>query len=686
MKLHLTKLSSALLFAAVALAQPVDIGSNGRGEPPSRFGVTAIAFDLNPAGLRRGAPELQLQLPGGPMTILRRKSFQSRGPNSGKWQGAANGRNDSEVLLTLRNGVLAGTIQIGPDLYEIRPQGSRHIVEKLDSSKFPQCKGQVAPARQGDTAGTAGTTVAAAGDVLTTVDVLSVYTPQARAAAGSTANIEAQIQSAVDRANLAFTNSQVNAAFRLVRAAEVVHDDAGNLDTDLSWVLNDPTVASLRNSSGADLVSLIVENGAGYCGLGYVMRSVNTGFAPYGFQVTARGCAVGNLSYAHEHGHNSGMEHDPANGTAPSSASYPWSFGHLVDGVFRTVMSYASQCPSGCTRMPYFSNPNVLYSGYPTGVPDQRDNARTARSTLPVVAQFRAEAPTTPPVAPTALTASAVSAAQINLAWADNSANETGFRVERSTDGINFTQIATPGAGVTSFSNTGLTASTAYTYRVRAYNPAGDSDPTNDASATTLTPAPPSAPDSLAATVASSTQINLTWADRSNNETGFRIERSTAGGAYAVIATTGANAVSYASTGLAANTAYSFRIRAYNADGDSAYSNVASATTSGAIPAAPGSFTGAARYSGSGKAKTLTGIALSWVDVANNTGYNIERCLQSGKGNQITCNFAPLTNPAADAASFLDSSATTKGTYQFRIRSFNAVGPSAWVRITVNAN
>lgn len=686
MQNRLTKLTTAFLFTSLALAQPVDIGSNGRGEPPSRFGVTAITFDLNPAGLSRGAGELQLQLPGGPMTIMRRKSFQSRGPNSGKWQGTANGRNDSEVLLTMRNGKLAGTIQIGQELWEVRPQGTRHVVERIDFSKFPACKAPLKPSRQGDTAGSAGTAAAATGDVLTTVDVLAVYTPQARAAAGSAANVEAQIQAAVDRANLSFTNSLVNAAFRLVRVAEVAHNDAANLDTDLSWVQTDPTVASLRNSSGADLVSLIVENGGGYCGMGFLMQSVNTGFAPYGFQVTARGCAVGNLSYAHEHGHNSGMEHDPANGSPSTSASYPYSFGHTVNGVFRTVMSYASQCPNGCTRLPYFSNPNVLYSGYPTGVPDQRDNARTARSTLPVVAQFRAEAPTTPPVAPTGLTASAVSATQINLAWADNSSNEAGFRVERSTDGINFTQVATPGAGATTFSNTGLTASTAYTYRVRAYNAAGDSDPTNDAAAMTLTPAPPTAPDSLTATAISSTQINLSWADRSNNETGFRIERSTGGGAYSLIATTGANAVSYPSTGLTANTSYSFRVRAYNADGESADSNAATATTPGAAPAAPGSFTGVASYTGTGKNKTLTGVALSWVDVANNTGYNIERCLQSGKGNQITCNFAPLTNPAADAASALDSTATTKGTYQYRIRSFNAVGPSAWVRITVNAN
>ena len=116
-------------------------------------------------------------------------------------------------------------------------------------------------------------------------------------------------------------------------------------------------VAAWRNQYGADLVSMLVQDGLGSCGIGYVMRSVGACFATSGFQVTASGCAVGNLSYAHEHGHNMGMEHDPPNGTTPSNASYPWSFGHIVDGSYRTVMAYASACTAGCTRRPFFFQP-----------------------------------------------------------------------------------------------------------------------------------------------------------------------------------------------------------------------------------------------------------------------------------------------------------------------------------------
>jgi Bacterial Ig domain/Pel9A-like, right handed beta helix region/Fibronectin type III domain len=94
-------------------------------------------------------------------------------------------------------------------------------------------------------------------------------------------------------------------------------------------------------------------------------------------------------------------------------------------------------------------------------------------------------APPSPPAAPSSLSATAVSSSQINLAWTDNANNETGFKIERSTDGVNFSQIATVGANVTTFSDPGRSASTTYWYRVRANNGGGDSAYSNTANATT---------------------------------------------------------------------------------------------------------------------------------------------------------------------------------------------------------
>ncbi len=99
-------------------------------------------------------------------------------------------------------------------------------------------------------------------------------------------------------------------------------------------------------------------------------------------------------------------------------------------------------------------------------------------------------APTTPPTAPTNLTALAVSGVQINLSWQDQSNNEAGFYIEESTDGTTFNRVLTASANVTSYLVSGLTPATSYTFRVQAFNAIGNSTYTNTASATTISPAP----------------------------------------------------------------------------------------------------------------------------------------------------------------------------------------------------
>ena len=131
--------------------------------------------------------------------------------------------------------------------------------------------------------------------------------------------------------------------------------------------------------------------------------------------------------------------------------------------------------------------------------------------------------PASSPAAPGNLTATAVSSSQINLSWTDNSNNETGFMIERCA-GTACSYISS-GSNTTSYSDTDVTANTTYTYRVKALNSGGDSAYSNSATATTLTASLPSAPSNLTATAVSKTQINLSWTDNSNNETGFKIER-----------------------------------------------------------------------------------------------------------------------------------------------------------------
>jgi FtsP/CotA-like multicopper oxidase with cupredoxin domain len=94
--------------------------------------------------------------------------------------------------------------------------------------------------------------------------------------------------------------------------------------------------------------------------------------------------------------------------------------------------------------------------------------------------------PQQPPTAPGNLTATATSSSEIGLNWDDNSSDEDGFNIERSTDGNNFSFLASVGSNVTSFNDGGLTASTTYYYQISAYNSGGSSRTSNIASATTL--------------------------------------------------------------------------------------------------------------------------------------------------------------------------------------------------------
>ena len=89
------------------------------------------------------------------------------------------------------------------------------------------------------------------------------------------------------------------------------------------------------------------------------------------------------------------------------------------------------------------------------------------------------------PAAPSGVAASAPAYNQVNVSWTDNSANETGFKVERSTDNVNFSQVGTVGANVTTFSDTTVAAHTTYYYRVKSYNGGGDSAASNTATVQT---------------------------------------------------------------------------------------------------------------------------------------------------------------------------------------------------------
>ena len=120
-------------------------------------------------------------------------------------------------------------------------------------------------------------------------------------------------------------------------------------------------------------------------------------------------------------------------------------------------------------------------------------------------------------------------------------------------------------------------------FTVTAVDLAGNSGfVTNTYSVTLPVPTPPNAPSNLTATAVSKVQINLNWADNANNESGFAIERCTPKGricSFAQVAQVVADVKAFSNTGLSKGTEYHYRLRAFNATGNSAYSNIVIAKT-----------------------------------------------------------------------------------------------------------
>ena len=173
------------------------------------------------------------------------------------------------------------------------------------------------------------------------------------------------------------------------------------------------------------------------------------------------------------------------------------------------------------------------------------------------------------PDSPSDLIAFAYACDQMDPSWQDNSDNETQFRIERSSNGSDYTEIDSVGADITSYSDTTVAENTTYWYRVRAYNSYGYSDYSNADSDTTpvCPPLPPAAPTSLKAK-SRKYSVDFTWTDNSNNEDGFKIYRGDSPSTLTLTDTVGPNTTSCEDTGLTRKTVYYYQVCAYNADGE----------------------------------------------------------------------------------------------------------------------
>ena len=312
------------------------------------------------------------------------------------WSGHIEGVPRSHVTLVVENGVMVGNVRVADSYFQVRYVGAdMHVIQQIDESRFPP-DGEPIPVYL-PAQGTIPDFGIAAADDGSTFDVMVVYTPAARAAAGGTTAINALINLAVAETNTAYAKSGIFPRLRLIHTEEVAYTESGNFSTDLNRITNPSdgfmdNVHPLRNAHGADLVSLIVE-GTSLCGIAWLMTTQSNEFEALAFSVVARICATGNYSFGHELGHNMGLQHDRA--AAPANGVFPFSHGYVdIPHNFRDIMGTQTSCIT-CVRIQNFSNPNVTFNGFPTGVsqalPQSADAAASLNATAFTVANWRAQ-------------------------------------------------------------------------------------------------------------------------------------------------------------------------------------------------------------------------------------------------------------------------------------------------------
>jgi fibronectin type 3 domain-containing protein len=376
-----------------------------------------------------------------------------------------------------------------------------------------------------------------------------------------------------------------------------------------------------RQSDGQTLLPLH-ENGGGPA-----YREFDPGDASFGFRIDGHWSDPA----------KNDIDYDDENDNRPAHAVRVYAVkdmdGHIVPGSYLIAHDYTG----------------LSYSNY-----DYQDNIYLVTNVKP----------TGGAAAPTNL--DATGGANIALNWdAVSEGNVVGYHVYRSDSATgSFTKVTdNPVTGTTFIDATAPQNATSF-YRVVAVDYHGTEGEAATADATRGTANAPAAPSNLRSTGTTVDGVSLAWIDNASGETSQTLQRRTVGGNWVSIAVLPANVQSYADSGLDAATTYEYRVFGSNAVGNSAFSNVLSATTANdqTAPAAPTSLAGTA---------TETEVTLTWADNATNeTGYVVQR--RPGSGGT----WSTVATLDADAATHTDTDLTGETAYQYRVFAINALGDS----------
>ncbi|HEU0301329.1 MAG TPA: S8 family serine peptidase [Longimicrobium sp.] len=277
------------------------------------------------------------------------------------------------------------------------------------------------------------------------------------------------------------------------------------------------------------------------------------------------------------------------------------------------------------------------------------------------------------PDAPTGVTATGAGAGKVNVAWADNSDDETVFRVRRATrngDGTfgPYATVGQRGPNNRSLLDSTVVVGATYRYQVQACNALGCTSSAPSSAITIVLP--PAAPTGLAGVVVAGGEVDLTWTDASSNETSFRVRRALRNPdgtfpAYTTIRTLPGGTTAYADTSAALGSTYRYQVQACNGGGCATSGAVVATVPT--IPAAPPAIGGAAVSS--------SRVDLQWTDGSTNeTQFRVRRTIRNPDGTYPP--YVTIATRSANVTTYPDTTVTPGAIHRYIVQACNISGCS----------